>query len=32
MKFKFKHQKFQEDAARAVVDVFRGQPKSEGSR
>lgn len=32
MKFKFKHQKFQADAARAVVDVFRGQPKSEGSR
>ena len=26
MKLQFKHQKFQEDAARAVVDVFRGQP------
>ncbi|MCF0232125.1 MAG: DEAD/DEAH box helicase family protein, partial [Enterococcus sp.] len=24
---KYKHQKFQEDAARAVVDVFKGQPK-----
>lgn len=27
MKLKFKHQKFQEDAAKAVVDVFAGQPK-----
>ncbi|KGN02121.1 restriction endonuclease subunit R [Clostridium novyi A str. 4570] len=26
MKLKFKHQKFQADAAKAVVDVFRGQP------
>lgn len=26
MKLKFKHQKFQEDAAKAVVDVFAGQP------
>ena len=26
MKLQFKHQKFQADAARAVVDVFRGQP------
>lgn len=26
MKLKFKHQKFQEDAAKAVVDVFKGQP------
>ena len=26
MKLKFKHQKFQEDAARAVCDVFTGQP------
>lgn len=26
MKLQFKHQKFQEDAARAVVDVFAGQP------
>ncbi len=26
MKLKFKHQKFQADAARAVVDVFSGQP------
>ena len=26
MKLKFKHQKFQEDAAKAVCDVFGGQP------
>ena len=26
MKLKFKHQKFQADAAKAVVDVFKGQP------
>ena len=26
MKLKFKHQKFQAEAAKAVVDVFRGQP------
>lgn len=26
MKLKFKHQKFQADAAQAVVDVFAGQP------
>ena len=26
MKLKFKHQKFQADAAKAVVDVFNGQP------
>lgn len=26
MKIKFKHQKFQSDAAKAVVDVFAGQP------
>ena len=26
MKFQFKHQKFQADAAKAVVDVFAGQP------
>lgn len=26
MKLRFKHQKFQADAARAVVDVFAGQP------
>lgn len=26
MKLKFKHQKFQSDAAKAVVDVFSGQP------
>ena len=26
MKIQFKHQKFQADAARAVVDVFAGQP------
>lgn len=27
MRLKFKHQKFQKDAAKAVVDVFKGQPK-----
>lgn len=27
MKLKFKHQKFQADAAKAVVDVFKGQPR-----
>lgn len=26
MKLKFKHQKFQSDAAKAVVDIFTGQP------
>ena len=26
MKLKFKHQKFQADAAKAVCDVFTGQP------
>ena len=26
MKFQYKHQKFQADAAKAVVDVFAGQP------
>ncbi len=26
MKLQFKHQKFQTDAAKAVVDVFAGQP------
>ena len=26
MKLQFKHQKFQEDAAKAVVDIFAGQP------
>lgn len=26
MKLQYKHQKFQEDAARAVVEVFHGQP------
>lgn len=29
MKLRFKHQKFQADAAKAVVDVFKGQPKIE---
>ena len=29
MKLKFKHQKFQAAAAKAVVDVFKGQPKLE---
>ena len=27
MRLKFKHQKFQAEAAQAVVDVFKGQPK-----
>lgn len=27
MKLKFKNQKFQADAAKAVVDVFKGQPR-----
>lgn len=26
MRLRFKHQKFQADAAKAVVDVFAGQP------
>lgn len=26
MKIKYKHQKFQADAAQAVVDIFKGQP------
>ncbi|MDY4029402.1 MAG: hypothetical protein SOY46_09130, partial [Butyrivibrio crossotus] len=26
MKLQFKHQKFQADSAKAVVDVFAGQP------
>lgn len=26
MKLQYKHQKFQADAAKAVVDVFAGQP------
>lgn len=29
MKLKFKNQKFQSDAAKAVTDVFLGQPNSE---
>ena len=29
MKLRFKHQKFQADAAKAVCDVFAGQPKLE---
>ena len=31
MKLQFKHQKFQEDAAQAVVSIFAGQPYSECS-
>lgn len=31
MKLKFKHQKFQADAAKAVVDVFKGQPNVKSS-
>ena len=30
MKLKFKHQAYQSDAVKAVVDCFRGQPKSSG--
>ena len=30
MKLQFKHQKFQADAAKAVVDVFAGQPEARG--
>ena len=30
MQIRFKHQKFQADAAQAVCDVFMGQPKNEG--
>ena len=30
MKLRYKHQQFQTDAARAVADVFAGQPKSDG--
>lgn len=30
MKLKFKHQAFQREAARAVTDVFLGQPKTDG--
>ncbi|MBR5130289.1 MAG: DEAD/DEAH box helicase family protein [Alphaproteobacteria bacterium] len=30
MKLRFKHQKFQADAAKAVVDVFQGQPYQSG--
>lgn len=32
MKLRFKHQQFQADAARAVVEVFRGQPRYENNR
>ena len=30
MKLRYKHQRFQENAARCVVDAFIGQPKSDG--
>lgn len=30
MKIKYKHQQFQTEAVRSVVDVFNGQPKSDG--
>ena len=30
MKIKYKHQRFQTEAAKCVTDVFLGQPKSEG--
>lgn len=31
MKLKYKHQRFQEDAARAVADCFSGQPHDDGA-
>lgn len=31
MKLQYKHQKFQEDAARAVVKIFHGQPSQDAS-
>ena len=31
MRIQYKHQKFQADAAKAVVDVFAGQPYMTGS-
>ena len=31
MKLKFKHQRFQEEAAKATCDVFAGQPRRESS-
>lgn len=31
MKLKFKHQRFQEEAAKAVCDVFAGQPRRESN-
>lgn len=31
MKIKYKHQRFQSEAARCVTNVFQGQPKSDGS-
>ena len=30
MRLRYKHQRFQEDAARCIVDAFIGQPKSDG--
>ena len=30
MKIKYKHQRFQAEAAKCVTDVFLGQPKSDG--
>ena len=30
MKLRYKHQRFQEEAARCIVDAFIGQPKSDG--
>ena len=31
MRLRYKHQRFQEDAARCIVDAFIGQPKSDGT-
>lgn len=30
MKIKYKHQRFQTEAARCVTDIFQGQPISDG--
>lgn len=32
MKIRYKHQRFQAEAAKCVSDVFQGQPKHDGSR
>jgi len=32
VKIRYKHQRFQAEAAKCVSDVFQGQPKHDGSR